>query len=173
MEMMNRAGNDMAQPPLNLPQFPFRTREQSGKLQIFDARRRKYVALTPEEWVRQHFVRFLIEDRGYPGGLTHVEATVKVFDFSRRCDAVIYTPQMRPVVIIECKAPSVSISEETFRQIGVYNAVIRAPLLMVTNGMVHYCCTVDHAAERYHFLEAIPTYAGIADILENHDQETE
>ena len=129
-----------------------------GSRQIFDRLRGKFVALTPEEWVRQHFVAFLIDHKEYPAGLMANEVALSLNGTSRRSDSVVYTSSAKPLVIIEYKAPSVRISQKTFDQIVRYNMVFQAPYLIVSNGLNHYCCHIDFENRSYKFLPDIPSY---------------
>ena len=145
--------------PLNLPQYNINvTMAADGSRQIFDRLRGKFVALTPEEWVRQHFVAFLIDHKGYPAGLMANEVALSLNGTSRRSDSVVYDHSAKPLVIIEYKAPSVKISQKTFDQIIRYNMVFQAPYLIVSNGLNHYCCHIDFENRSYKFLPDIPSY---------------
>ena len=146
---------------LNLPPFDKKIIEKDGKPFILDAIRRQYVALTPEEWVRQHFVHFLIDDRGFPQSLMANEVQLKLNGMSRRCDTVVYDRTLRPRVIVEYKAPTVNITRQVFDQICRYNMVLRVDYLIVSNGLVHYCCKVDYDARSYTFLSEIPDYGQV------------
>lgn len=146
---------------LNLPPFDKKITKKDDKAFILDVIRRQYVALTPEEWVRQHFVHFLIEHKGYPQSLMANEVQLKLNGMSRRCDTVIYDRALRPRVIIEYKAPSVSITQRVFEQICRYNIVLQVDYLIVSNGLAHYCCKVDYANRSYTFVEDIPEYSNI------------
>ena len=146
---------------LNLPPFDKKITNKDDKAFILDVIRRQYVALTPEEWVRQHFVHFLIEHKGYPQSLMANEVQLKLNGMSRRCDTVVYDRALRPRVIIEYKAPSVSITQKVFEQICRYNMVLQVDYLIVSNGMAHYCCKVDYANRSYTFVEDIPEYSNI------------
>lgn len=126
---------------------------------MFDRCRRKFVALTPEEWVRQHFVNFLIEYRGYPVSLIANEVSLRHNGNLRRCDTVIYNSSAHPLAIVEYKASTVSISESVFDQIVRYNMVMGVRWLMVSNGIRHYCCEVDVEHNTYRFLKEIPSYS--------------
>jgi len=143
---------------LNLPPYAPRITVRKGKNCIFDPLRRKEVALTPEEWVRQHFVNFLITARSYPPERIANEVSIMVNATSKRCDTVVYDDYLKPLVIIEYKAPDVRISNETFNQISRYNAKLHVPYLMVSNGLSHYCCFLDYRQMEYRFLEEIPNY---------------
>lgn len=145
---------------LNLPPYPTKVIRRDGKLIIFDFLRRRYVALTPEEWVRQHFTHFLVERKHYPAALLANEVSINVGGASRRCDSVLYRREGgEPRLIIEYKAPHVPITQEVFTQISSYNSVLRADYLVVTNGMKHYCCHMDYTEGRVTYLTDIPDYA--------------
>lgn len=147
---------------LNLPQYNINVRTApDGSQQIFDSLRVKFVALTPEEWVRQHFVAFLINHKGYPAGLMANEVSLSLNGTSRRSDTVVYTSSAKPLVIIEYKAPSVKITQKTFDQIVRYNMVFQAPYLIVSNGINHYCCHIDIEKHTYKFLQDIPLYQNL------------
>ena len=145
-------------PHLNLPTYNIRLREVAGKYDVFDPLRRKYVALTPEEWVRQHFVNFLIEQRDYPSGLMANEVSLNLNGLSRRCDTVVYDRHVRPRVIVEYKRPTVRITQKVFDQISRYNIKLRVRWLIVSNGLQHYCCQIDYQSGSCQFVEDIPTY---------------
>ena len=146
---------------LNLPPYDAVLSEREGRMMIMDAQRRKFVALTPEEWVRQHFVNFLITHLGYPKGLIVNETELRVGDKRLRCDSVLYTKTMRPQMIIEYKAPHIQIQQKTFDQIAVYNLLLHADYLVVSNGLQHYCCQMDYERHTYRFLTQIPFYASL------------
>lgn len=143
---------------LNLPGYEFRIREDAGCTEIFDSIRKKYVALTPEEWVRQNFLRFLVDEKQYPASLIIPEHFIKLNKLSKRCDAVIHDRQGLPLLIVECKAPQIKISQDVFDQIGRYNIRLKVPWLIVTNGMQHYCCRIDHSKQTFAFIDDIPVY---------------
>lgn len=145
---------------LNLPPIDARTRElESGIREVFDPLRRRFVRLTPEEWVRQHFVSFLINQLHYPAALMQNEVKLSVNGVERRCDTVLFDRiGGRPRIIIEYKAPSVSLSARVFQQINSYNSVLRADYLMVSNGRVHFCLHLDYEASRADFLPTLPTF---------------
>lgn len=128
---------------------------------ILDPIRRKYVRLTPEEWVRQHFLYYLITTLGFPKGLIAIEKTFPYEGMPWRADAVVYDRQGHPLLLIECKAPTVAITQTTFDQVARYNSVVDAPYVAVTNGLDHYCCMIDRTAQRYTFLDTFPTYASL------------
>jgi len=143
---------------LNLPKYSFKIKEVEGKKMIFDRCRKKYVTLTPEEWVRQHLVEFLISEKNYPAPLIVNEATVEVNRMKKRCDTVVYNKKGLPEVVVEYKAPHICITQETFDQIAMYNFALQVNYLIVSNGMNHYCCRIDYNNQRYTFLEEIPEY---------------
>ena len=145
-------------PELNLPSFDKKVIQKDGKPFIFDIIRRLYVALTPEEWVRQHFVHFLINEKGYPQSLMANEVQLKLNGMSRRCDTVAYDRTLRPRVIVEYKAPTVNITQQVFDQICRYNMVLQVDYLIVSNGLAHYCCKVDNTTHTYTFLKDIPSH---------------
>jgi type I site-specific restriction-modification system R (restriction) subunit len=143
---------------LNLPVYTFRIKEKEGRRLIFDALRRKWVALTPEEWVRQNFIRYLIDEKHYPASLISVEHTIRMNQLNLRCDAVIFSKNGEPLVIVECKAPEVKISRQAFDQIVGYNFDLRVNYLMVTNGINHYFCKIDRKSMTYSFLAEITDF---------------
>ena len=143
---------------LNLPPFEKKIIQRDDKPFIFDVIRRQYVALTPEEWVRQHFVHFLIHHKGFPHSLMANEVQLKLNGMSRRCDTVVYDRTLRPRVIVEYKAPSVNITQQVFDQICRYNMVLQVDYLIVSNGLAHYCCKVDYTTRSYSFLCEVPCY---------------
>ena len=143
---------------LNLPPYPIKITEKGAKRYIFDFLRRKYVALTPEEWVRQHFVHFLVEHKGYPKGLLANEVELKAGEKRLRCDTLLYTADIHPRMIIEYKAPTIQIQQKTFDQISAYNLLLKVDFLIVSNGLQHHCCKMDYDTQSYTFLEGIPDY---------------
>lgn len=143
---------------LNLPGFTPKIVEKEGKRIIFDFIRKRYVTLTPEEWVRQHFVNFLINFKNYPKELLANEVQVKLNRTSKRCDTVVYNHFLEPLVIIEYKAPTIPITNAVFEQIVRYNMVLHVKYLIVSNGLNHYCCKIDYINQSYCFLEEIPNY---------------
>ncbi len=146
---------------LNLPHINIETREVDGKLMIFDTLRKKYIVLTPEEWVRQHFVHYLIAEKGFPKSLIKLEGGLHYNKMSRRSDILVYDRKGAPFLLVECKASKVPISEKTFSQAAQYNSSIKAPFLLVTNGMIHYCCRIFHESKTYEFLDDVPAYPSI------------
>lgn len=146
---------------LNLPQYEIKITKRNGKPYILDTLRRKYVSLTPEEWVRQHFVHFLIEHKGYPQALLANEVELRVGDKRLRCDSVLYNREAQPVMIIEYKAPTIALTQRVFDQISVYNMLLHVDYLVVSNGLQHYCCRMDYANNTYTFLTDIPDYGDL------------
>jgi hypothetical protein len=146
---------------LNLPQYEIKIGEKDGKRTIFDFLRRKYVTLTPEEWVRQHFTHYLIAHKGYPKGLMGNEVELHVGEKRLRCDTILYNKQTQPQMIIEYKAPTIQIQQKTFDQISVYNLLLHVDYLIVSNGLEHYCCKMDYDNQKYLFLQDIPDYENL------------
>ena len=146
---------------LNLPKYGIKIANENGHLTIFDVLRRKYVALTPEEWVRQHFVHYLIGHKGYPQTLMANEIQLAIGNKKLRCDSVLYDRSLNPRMIIEYKAPTVNITQKVFDQITVYNMLLHVDYLVVSNGIKHYCCQMDYDNQKYLFLEDIPDYQEI------------
>ena len=143
---------------LNLPPYDIKIGEKDGKRTIFDFLRKKYVALTPEEWVRQHFVHYLIEQKGYPKGLLGNEIELRIGDKKLRCDSILHNKVAQPQMIIEYKAPTIVLQQKTFDQISVYNLLLHVDYLIVSNGLQHYCCRMDYANQKYVFLRELPDY---------------
>lgn len=143
---------------LNLPPYQFKLKQQGVRTQIFDSIRKKYVVLTPEEWVRQNFLQFLIQDKKYPASLIAVEAGLKYNQLQKRMDVLVYDKQGTPHLMVECKAPEVKINQDVFDQIARYNMVFKVKYLVVTNGMHHFCCLMDYTNNAYQFLEQIPVF---------------
>ena len=145
--------------PLNLPPRPLRlSRNASGQTTVFDPLRGKWLVLTPEEWVRQHTVAHLVGDLGYPAALTANEVSLRLNGRLRRCDTLVWRAgAAEPLMVVEYKAPHVTITQETFDQIARYNMVMHARCLMVTNGLTHYCCLTEEASTR--FIDHIPSYS--------------
>ncbi|WP_298348369.1 type I restriction enzyme HsdR N-terminal domain-containing protein [uncultured Dokdonia sp.] len=143
---------------LSFPAYSFRLKNSENKPYIFDLIRKKFLVLTPEEWVRQHVLQWLTNDKGYPISLINVEKEIRVGNTRKRYDIVVFKPDGSLYIIVECKAPKVQITQATFDQIARYNLELQADLLMVTNGLSHYYCKVDATAERYDFLRELPDY---------------
>lgn len=144
--------------PLNIPPYPAKIVIRNGKNTIFDILRKRYVTLTPEEWVRQHFIHFLIEMKNYPQSLMANEVSLSLNNMSKRCDTVLYNKDLTARMIIEYKAPTVEISQKVFTQISHYNLILKVDYLIVSNGMNHYCCKMDYTNQSYIFLKEIPDY---------------
>lgn len=145
---------------LHFPKFSFRFKNSENKISIFDEIRKKFVILQPEEWVRQHCVQFLMIEKNYPKSLINVEKELIVNDLKKRYDIVVFNPDGSIHLIVECKAPEITINQDTFDQIARYNRALNAKYLMVTNGLNHYYCQIDFENERYDFLKDIPDYNG-------------
>ena len=143
---------------LNLPVYSFRIRGNEGNEMILDPLRRKYVKLTPEEWVRQNFVQYLITEGKYPPGLIGIEVMFRFNKLKRRVDILVHDRSGKPLLIVECKAPDIRIDEAVFEQIATYNMKYKVPYLIVTNGIHHYACTIDHEAMKFEYLLVIPLY---------------
>ncbi len=143
---------------LNFPTYTFRFKNSENKVAIFDEIRKKFVILTPEEWVRQNVVRFLLDEKKYPKSYVNVEKVIKINGLTKRYDVVVFQPNGQLFLLIECKAPEVAISQNTFDQIARYNMVLEAKYLMVTNGLNHYFCQMDFENEKYLFLKALPEF---------------
>jgi hypothetical protein len=143
-------------PPLNLPHASFRIRETAGSSQIFDPLRKRFVALTPEEWVRQNFLNFIVTEKKYPASLIGVEMLVRVNRMSQRADIVVYSRSGKPWLIIECKSPSVILNEDVFYQAARYNSVLKVPFIAVTNGLEHYCFFFN--GESFDYLNDLPEF---------------
>ncbi len=146
---------------LNLPDYPIRLSGTQEHPSIFDILRRKYVALTPEEWVRQHFIHFLINQKNYPATLLANEIKLQVGNKTLRADSVLYDRELRPRMIVEYKAPHIPITQKVFDQISTYNMLLHVDYLVVSNGLQHYCCKMDYDNQKYLFLEDIPDYQNI------------
>lgn len=143
---------------LNFPNYGFRLKSSENKIHIFDVIRKKFVVLQPEEWVRQHVVHYLMEDKKYPKSLINVEKQLTVNAIKKRYDVVIYNSRGQIDLLVECKAPSVNIDQQVFDQIARYNMKLNAQLLMVTNGIDHYYCRMDYAQEKYDFIKDVPEF---------------
>ena len=143
---------------LNLPDYTFNIRKVNRNTEIFDFVRKKYVVLNPEEWVRQNFVRYLVEERKYPASLIAIEKTITVNKLKKRCDIVVYSRDRKPIIMVECKSSSIKISQSTFDQAARYNISLNVKYLIVTNGINHYSCIIEKDKSSYVFLEHIPFY---------------
>lgn len=145
---------------LNLPFYNITLKEENGKQFIYDDIRKKYLSLTPEEWVRQNFIKYLISEKNVPASLIVIEKGLKLNELSKRADILIYKDSS-PILLVECKAPKVKITQDTFDQISRYNLTFKVPYLIVTNGLNHYCCKIDFEKNNYTFLEEIPDFSAI------------
>lgn len=144
---------------LNFPSYSFRFKNSQNKIAVFDDLRKKFIILTPEEWVRQHCVKFLQAEKNYPLSLINVEKQLKIAGLTKRYDIVVFEPDGNIQLIVECKAPSVKITQDTFDQIARYNLSLKANYLMVTNGLEHFFCQMDYENENYVFLKQLPEYS--------------
>jgi hypothetical protein len=144
--------------PLNLPPYPFKITDANGQLTLFDVIRKRDIIITPEEWVRQHFVQYLINQKKYPKSLIKLEGGHKLHGMAKRTDIVVYNPAGEKILLVECKAPSITIDQKTFDQVARYNMVHKVKLLAVTNGLQHYYCRIDFDKQDYKFIEDMPLY---------------
>lgn len=147
--------------PLNLPPYPFKITDDDGVLTLFDEIRKKKIIITPEEWVRQHFVQYLIQQKHYPKTLIKLEGGHKLHGKPKRSDILVFNPEGQKMLLVECKAPSVKIDQKVFEQIARYNMVHKIALLAVTNGLQHYYCKIDFEKESYLFINDLPPYSSI------------
>jgi len=147
--------------PLQLPPYPFRISDQNGQLTLFDEIRKKNIVITPEEWVRQHFVQYLIRQKHFPKTLIKLEGGHKLHGMAKRSDIVVFNSAGEKILLVECKAPSVTIDQKTFDQIARYNMVHKVKLLAVSNGLQHYYCRIDFENRDYKFIEELPDYKTI------------
>ena len=143
---------------LNLPYVDFKTKLVGGDTQVFDVVRKKYFKLTAEEWVRQHFIHYLNTNKQYPFSLMGIEKTITYNGLRKRADIILYNTSGIPIMIVECKAPEVEITQATFDQIARYNFTLKVKYLVVTNGKKHFCCVMDYEQEEINFLRNIPNF---------------
>jgi type I site-specific restriction endonuclease len=143
---------------LNLPYYPFKLKSDGERYLIMDELRKKYVVLTPEEWVRQHIVQYLINFKNYPKGLISLEKGLRVNDLLKRSDVLVFDSNTEPLLLIECKAPEVKISQEVFDQAARYNSVYKVKYILITNGLEHFCAEIEHSSSSYKFLNDIPSF---------------
>lgn len=146
---------------LNLPQYETKLKQIDSVRYIWDRIRKKYLVLTPEEWVRQHFVNYIIEYKDYPSSLITNEIEIKLHNQKRRCDTVVYNKKLEAICLVEYKAPNITITQDVFDQIVRYNMVLHVKYLIVSNGIVHYCCIIDYATNKISFLSQIPSYTDL------------
>jgi len=154
-------------PKLNFPKYHFRFKNMENNMAIFDKIRKKFVIIQPEEWVRQHCVNYLIEDKGFPISLINVEKEIKVAGLKKRYDIVCFNPNGKVFLNVECKAYSIKITQDTFDQIARYNMALDSEYLMVTNGLNHYYCKLDKHNCTYQFLEELPDYSVLNEDFSN------
>lgn len=143
---------------LCFPKYTFRIKTEGKHQMIFDDIRKKWLVLTPEEWVRQHMLRYLAEDKKYPASLMAIEMGIKLNGTKKRCDIAMYNTKGEAIALVECKAPSVKITQAAFDQIARYNMELNVKYLIVSNGLKHYCCVIDFENKSYEFLNGIPEY---------------
>lgn len=144
---------------LNLPEYDLKIRRSpEGKHEVFDPFRKKYIIVTPEEWVRQNFLQYLINEKEYPASLIAVEKGLKINQLQKRFDAVVFNNRRIPVVLIEFKSTDVKLSQKVFDQIAMYNLKMKVKYLIISNGLTHYCCEMNHELNTYRFLEEIPGF---------------
>ncbi len=143
---------------LNLPKYQLKTKIENGKQLIFDDIRKKFLVLTPEEWVRQNFIKYLIHDKSFPASLMNVEGGLNLNGNRFRADLLIYNKQAEPLVLVEFKAPHVNITQDSFDQIARYNIIYKVPYLIVSNGLKHYFCKVDYEQMTYVFECEVPSF---------------
>ncbi len=143
---------------LQFPAYDFKLKKQDSKIYIFDIARKKYILLTPEEWVRQHVLHYLINEKNYPVNLIAVEKQLIINQNKRRFDLVVFNRELKPEILIECKAPEVSVTQKTFDQANQYNWLLKAPYLFLTNGKKHYICQIDFEQKKLKFLTELPSY---------------
>jgi len=142
--------------PLELPPYPFKINDKDGQLTLFDELRKKQIVITPEEWVRQHFVQYLINQKNYPKTLIKLEGGLKLNGMAKRSDIVVFNPAGEKILMVECKAPSVAIDQKVFDQVARYNITHKIALLAVTNGLQHYYCRIN-----FKFIEELPNYRAL------------
>ena len=142
--------------PLNLPSYPFKIIDKDGKFYIFDLIRKKELLITPEEWVRQHFVQYLIQQKGYSKNLISLEKGLQLNELKKRTDILVFDSNGLPLVLVECKAPKIKITQDVFDQAARYNMIYRVKYLVVTNGLEHFYCEMDYECESYRFIEELP-----------------
>jgi hypothetical protein len=143
---------------LNLPDFDYNLKKAEGKVWIFDVIRKKFIVLTPEEWVRQHFINYLVTDLKYPRSLIKVEGGLKFNQLSKRSDVVVFDREGKPWMVVECKSPTVALSQESLVQASTYNASLRAKYITITNGLSHHCAEIVWAEGKTVVLDALPEF---------------
>ncbi len=148
---------------LNLPTYQFKFKEEDKRTKIFDKTRKAYYVLTPEEWVRQNFIEYLIHEKDYPRGLIAIEKGLKLNNLPKRTDILVYSRNGEPILMVECKAPNIKITQSVFDQIGRYNIHFKLPFLIVTNGVEHYCAQINFKEKKFSFLSEVPHYNTISE----------
>lgn len=143
---------------LNLPPYPFKIRKEKACVHIFDPFRKKFLLLTPEEWVRQHFLQFLVQEKKFPASLICIEIGLKYNQLIKRADILVYDKSGTPSLLVECKAPHVKITQEAFDQLARYNMSFKVKYLIVTNGLQHFCCEMDYNTNSYKYLKDVPFF---------------
>lgn len=143
---------------LNLPYYPFKLKSDGNRYLILDELRKKYILLTPEEWVRQHIIQYLINFKNYPKGLISLEKGLRLNDLLKRTDVLVFDSNTEPLLLIECKAPEVKISQDVFDQAARYNSVYKVKYILITNGLEHFCAEIEHSSSSYKFLNDIPSF---------------
>lgn len=146
---------------LNLPDFQYRVEQKNNQVSIFCLIRKKFVVLTPEEWVRQHFINYLIQHKKYPRAMVQVEREILFNNLKKRFDVVVYSPEGVPFMLTECKAAHVKLSQNTFMQASTYNLNLKSDYLVITNGLKHFCSKIDHHLQKYSFVQELPDYPRI------------
>ena len=144
---------------LNFEHYPMSIKNKENKRYIFDVIRKKDLLLTPEEWVRQHCIQFLLKEKKYPISLINVEKSIQVYGQMKRYDIIVFTPNGNVKILIECKAPHILLDQAVFDQIARYNLQVNSEFLMVTNGLQHIYCQLDYQQKTYHFLRELPAYS--------------
>jgi hypothetical protein len=147
--------------PLNLPTYSLKIKSDNGLDYVYDQFRRKYVRLSPEEWVRQNFAHYLVSERSYPSSRMMLEKSLRINKMSKRCDILVCNDSGEPIVMIECKSPDIKIGQKTFEQVSVYNIAFHVQYLIITNGLQHFCCSVDFEKMSVNLLNDIPDYEKI------------
>jgi hypothetical protein len=146
---------------LNLPTYSLKIKSEEGLEYVYDQFRKKYIRLTPEEWVRQNFALYLVNEKTYPASRLIIEKSLKVNNMIKRCDIIVYNDFGSPCLIVECKSPEIKIGQETFEQVSIYNIRFQVEFLIITNGIKHFCCRVDFETLNVHFIDEIPDYCMI------------
>lgn len=156
---------------LSLPEYKYTLKKEHGKPYILDTVRKKYVRLTPEEWVRQHIINYLIVHKKYPQSLMQVELGLELYSLTKRADILCYKTDGTPLLLVECKAPEITLNQSVCEQIAHYNIQLKAPLLLITNGIQHIICKIDITNKTYSFLPEMPNYVEILEILSKEKED--